>query len=37
MPVIDRAYILENGSSVLSGTKEELLDNPDVKSAYFGV
>ena len=37
MPIIDRAYILENGSSVLSGTKEELLDNPDVKSAYFGV
>ncbi|HUJ70540.1 MAG TPA: ATP-binding cassette domain-containing protein, partial [Syntrophorhabdales bacterium] len=37
MPIIDRAYILENGSSVLSGTKEELLDNADVKSAYFGV
>lgn len=37
MPIIDRAYILENGSSVLSGTKDELLDNPDVKSAYFGV
>lgn len=37
MPIIDLGYILENGSSVLSGTKEELLDNPDVKSAYFGV
>ncbi|MBA4416433.1 MAG: ABC transporter ATP-binding protein [Syntrophus sp. (in: bacteria)] len=37
MPIIDRGYILENGSNVLSGTKEELLDNPDVKSAYFGV
>lgn len=37
MPVIDYGYILENGSSVLSGTKEELMDNPDVKSAYFGV
>jgi branched-chain amino acid transport system ATP-binding protein len=37
MPIIDRGYILENGSGVLSGTKEELLDNPDVKSAYFGV
>jgi len=37
IPIIDRGYILENGSSVLSGTKEELLDNPDVKSAYFGV
>ena len=37
IPIIDRGYILENGSSVLSGTKEELIDNPDVKSAYFGV
>ena len=37
IPIIDRGYILENGSSVLSGTKEDLLDNPDVKSAYFGV
>jgi branched-chain amino acid transport system ATP-binding protein len=37
IPIIDFGYILENGSSVLSGTKEELLDNPDVKSAYFGV
>lgn len=35
--VIDYGYILENGSIVLSGTKEELLNNPDVKSAYFGV
>ncbi len=37
IPIIDRGYILENGSNVLSGTKEELLGNPDVKSAYFGV
>jgi branched-chain amino acid transport system ATP-binding protein len=37
MPIIDYAYILENGSSVLTGTREELMDNPDVKSAYFGV
>jgi len=37
MPIIDYGYILENGSSVLSGTKEEMMDNPDVKSAYFGV
>lgn len=36
-PIIDYAYILENGSSVLAGTREELIDNPDVKSAYFGV
>jgi len=37
LPIIDYGYIMENGSSVLSGTKEDLLDNPDVKSAYFGV
>jgi branched-chain amino acid transport system ATP-binding protein len=37
MPIIDYGYIMENGSNVLSGTKEDLLDNPDVKSAYFGV
>lgn len=37
MPIIDYGYILENGSSVLMGTKDELMDNPDVKAAYFGV
>lgn len=36
MPVIDYGYILENGASVVAGTKDELMDNPDVKSAYFG-
>jgi len=37
MPIIDYGYILENGSSVLMGTKDELMDNPDVKAAYFVV
>jgi len=37
IPIIDYGYILENGSSVLSGSGQELMDNPDVKSAYFGV
>ena len=37
IPVIDRGYIIENGSAILEGTKEELMNNPDVKSAYFGV
>jgi branched-chain amino acid transport system ATP-binding protein len=37
IPIIDYGYILENGSSVLSGSGKELMDNPDVKSAYFGV
>ena len=37
IPVINRGYIIENGSAIMEGTKEELMDNPDVKSAYFGV
>ena len=37
MPIVDYAYILENGAAVLEGTREELMDNPDVRAAYFGV
>ena len=37
LPMIDYGYILENGVAVLEGSKRELLDNPDVRSAYFGV
>jgi long-chain acyl-CoA synthetase len=29
--------ILENGSAVLEGSRDDLMDNPDVKAAYFGV
>ncbi len=36
MPIIDFGYILENGSAVVEGTTSELMDNPDVKTAYFG-
>ncbi len=37
MPVIDRGYIIENGTLIITGTGKELMDNPEVKSAYFGV
>lgn len=37
LPMIDRGYIIENGMLTLSGTGDELMDNPEVKSAYFGV
>lgn len=37
LPIVDYAFILENGAAVLEGTREELLLNPDVRSAYFGV
>jgi branched-chain amino acid transport system ATP-binding protein len=36
MPIIDYGYILENGSAVIEGGRQELMENPDVKSAYFG-
>ena len=37
LPIIDRGYVIENGIPVLSGTGQELMDNPEVKAAYFGV
>ena len=37
LPIVDYAFILENGSAVLEGTREELMENPDVRAAYFGV
>lgn len=36
-PIVDYAFILENGAAVLEGSREELMDNPDVRAAYFGV
>lgn len=35
--VSKRAYVMENGSIVLSGPAADLLDNPAVRSAYLGV
>lgn len=37
LPIIDYGYVMENGGAVLEGTAEELVDNPDVKAAYFGM
>jgi branched-chain amino acid transport system ATP-binding protein len=37
LPIIDRGYVIENGIMVLFGTGQELMDNPEVKAAYFGV
>jgi branched-chain amino acid transport system ATP-binding protein len=37
LPVINRGYVIENGILVLFGTGKELLNNPEVKAAYFGV
>ena len=32
-----RGYVLERGSLVMQGTGKELLDNPELKSAYLGL
>jgi branched-chain amino acid transport system ATP-binding protein len=37
LPIIDRGYVIENGTLVLFGTGQELMDNPEVKAAYFGI
>lgn len=37
LPIIDRGYVIENGMLVFAGTRQELLDNPEVKSAYLGI
>jgi len=37
IPIVDYAFILENGSAVMEGSREYLMDNPDIRSAYFGV
>lgn len=37
LPIVDYAFILENGAAVMEGNRDELLSNPDIRSAYFGV
>ncbi|MBC7084549.1 MAG: ABC transporter ATP-binding protein [Firmicutes bacterium] len=37
LEMADRAYVLQTGRVVLSGTGEELLGHPDVKKAYLGM
>ncbi|HWO41008.1 MAG TPA: ATP-binding cassette domain-containing protein [Candidatus Eisenbacteria bacterium] len=37
LPIIDRGYVIESGSIVVEGTGQTLLDNPHVRSAYFGM
>jgi branched-chain amino acid transport system ATP-binding protein len=37
LPFIDRGYVIENGMLALSGSGTELMDNPEVKAAYFGI
>jgi branched-chain amino acid transport system ATP-binding protein len=37
MPLIDRGYVIENGTMIVAGNGKELMDNPEVKAAYFGM
>ena len=37
LPLIERGYVVENGMLALYGTGKELMDNPEIKSAYFGI
>ncbi len=34
--IADRAYVLETGNIVMSGTGKELADSPEIKKAYLG-
>ena len=36
LEIADRAYVLEAGHIILSGTGRELADNRDVRRAYLG-
>ncbi|MBF0549273.1 MAG: ABC transporter ATP-binding protein [Deltaproteobacteria bacterium] len=37
LPMLDFAYVIENGMLTLTGSGPELMENPEIKSAYFGV
>jgi branched-chain amino acid transport system ATP-binding protein len=36
LKIASRAYVLKTGNIVLTGSSQELLDNPDIKAAYLG-
>jgi len=36
LQIANRAYVLENGSIVLSGTGAELMQSDEIKKAYLG-
>lgn len=37
LAISDRAYVLENGKIVLSGTGKKLMESPEVQKAYLGL
>lgn len=36
LSIAHRAYVLETGKIVLSGTGEELINSPEIQKAYLG-
>ncbi len=36
LPLIDHGYVIENGMLTLAGSGRELMENPEVRAAYFG-
>jgi branched-chain amino acid transport system ATP-binding protein len=37
LEIADRAYVLQTGRVILSGTAAEVRDNPDIRKAYLGI
>jgi branched-chain amino acid transport system ATP-binding protein len=37
LPMIDHGHIIENGMLTMEGDGQDLMNNPEVKAAYFGV
>jgi branched-chain amino acid transport system ATP-binding protein len=37
LPLIDHGYVIENGNLTLHASGPELMDNPEVRAAYFGL
>ena len=37
LKMADRGYVLENGEITMTGTGQELLENPHIKKAYLGI
>jgi branched-chain amino acid transport system ATP-binding protein len=37
LEIADRAYVLQTGKVILSGTAAEIRDNPEIRKAYLGL
>ncbi|PKN29990.1 MAG: ABC transporter ATP-binding protein [Deltaproteobacteria bacterium HGW-Deltaproteobacteria-21] len=37
LPILERGYVIENGMLTMTGLGSELMGNPEIQAAYFGV